>query len=291
MQVTETLNEGLKRALKVVVDAQELETDLSQKLTELSGKVRLKGFRPGKVPAVHLRRVYGKSVMAEMLQKKVDDSAKQAIADRQLKPAYAPEIKLLRGSGRNGAGHGRQGRPRLHHELRDRTADRSWKTSRPSKSTKLVAAGNRAEDVDEALGRVASQHQGVRGQAGRCRRRNGRQGHGFVCGKIDGAAFEGGTAEDVPLELGSGQFLPGFEDQLIGAKAGDELKVNVTFPTTYGVEKLAGKPAEFAVSVKSVEAAKRGRCRRRTRQETRSGEPEPISRAASRTVSKQEFAG
>ncbi|MGH6874657.1 MAG: trigger factor, partial [Aestuariivirgaceae bacterium] len=94
MQVTETVNEGLKRSLKVVVDASELERDFSSRLGQLSGQVRLKGFRPGKVPVNHLRRIYGKSVMAEVVQKKVDDTSKMALAERQLKPAYSPQIDL-----------------------------------------------------------------------------------------------------------------------------------------------------------------------------------------------------
>lgn len=254
MQVTETLNEGLKRALKVVVDAQELETDLSQKLRELSGRVRLKGFRPGKVPAIHLRRVYGKSVMAEVLQKKVDDSAKQAIADRQLKPAYAPEIKLPEDQTeieRVMAGKG------------DLAFTMSFEVVPPIElqdfSTieveKFLAVATE-EDIDNALARVASQYKEFEAKPEGARAEKGDRVTVSFAGKVDGAAFEGGAAEDVPLELGSGQFIAGFEDQLIATKAGDELTVNVTFPAGYGVEKLAGKPAEFAVKVKSVETVK-----------------------------------
>ncbi len=254
MQVTETLNQGLKRALRVVVDAQELESDLSQRLTELSGQVRLKGFRPGKVPAGHLRRVYGKSVMAEVLQKKVDDSAKRAIADRQLKPAYPPEIELPEDQAEM---------DRIMAGKENLAFTMSFEVVPPIElqdfSTieveKLVAEAT-DEDVENALARIAGQYKEFEAKPAPAVAEKGDRVTVSFAGKIDGVAFEGGTAEDVPLELGSGQFLAGFEDQLIGCKAGDELTVNVTFPSDYGVEKLAGRPAEFAVQVKSVEAIK-----------------------------------
>ncbi len=254
MQVTETLNEGLKRALRVVVDAQELESDLSQRLTELSGRVRLKGFRPGKVPAVHLRRVYGKSVMAEVVQKKVDDTAKRAIADRQLKPAYPPEIELpedqaemeriMAGKGDLAFTMSFEVVPPI--ELQDFTT---------IELEKLVAEAT-DEDVENALTRIAGQHKEFEAKSPPAAAERGDRVTVSFAGTIDGVPFEGGTAEDVPLELGSGQFLAGFEEQLIGCKDGDDLSLKLTFPADYGVEQLAGRPAEFSVQVKSVEAVR-----------------------------------
>jgi trigger factor len=192
--------------------------------------------------------------MAEVLQKKVDDSAKQAIADRQLKPAYAPEIRLsedqteiervMTGKGDLAFTMSFEVVPPI--ELQDFST---------IEIAKLVAEATE-EDIENALGRVASQYKEFAAKPGDSRAEKGDRVTVSFAGKIDGTEFEGGTAADVPLELGSGQFIPGFEDQLIGARAGDELSVSVTFPPGYGVERLAGKPAEFAVSVKTVETVK-----------------------------------
>jgi trigger factor len=254
MQVTETFNEGLKRSLKVVVDASELERDFSSRLGELSGQVRLKGFRPGKVPVSHLRRVYGKSVMAEVVQKKVDDSTKKALADRQLKPAYSPQIdlpqdqaeieKMMEGKGELAF--------TMTFEIVPAIEVKDFGTIEIDKLT--VDATD--EQVDEALKRIAAQHKDFEPRPEEGRAEKGDRIVISFIGRIDGEAFEGGSAEDVPLELGSGQFIPGFEDQMIGAKAGDRLTVNVDFPPDYSVAKLAGKPAGFDVQVKSVETPK-----------------------------------
>jgi len=254
MQVTETVNEGLKRSLKVVVEASELERDFSSRLGELSGQVRLKGFRPGKVPVGHLRRIYGKSVMAEVVQKKVDDTTKLALAERQLKPAYSPQIdlpqdqaeleKLMEGKG-------------------DLAFTMTFEIVPPievkdfgSIEIEKLGVDVTEEQVDEALKRIAAQHKSFEPKPeGAAAEKGDRAVISFV-GKIEGEAFEGGSADDVPLELGSAQFIPGFEDQLIGARAGDTLAIKVEFPADYSVARLAGKPAVFDVQIKSIEAAK-----------------------------------
>jgi trigger factor len=254
MQITETVNEGLKRSLKVVVDASELERDFSSRLGELSGQVRLKGFRPGKVPVSHLRRIYGKSVMAEVVQKKVDDSTKKALAERQLKPAYSPQIdlpqdqaeieKMMEGKGDLAFTMTFEVVPSI--EVRD------FGTIELERLNVDVAD----EHIDEALKRITAQQKDFESKPEGGKAEKGDRIVISFTGKIDGEAFEGGSAEDVPLELGSGQFLPGFEDQLLGATAGDSLTVKVTFPPDYSVAKLAGRPAEFDVRVKSVDAPK-----------------------------------
>ena len=252
MQVTETLSSGLKREFKVVVAAQDLDKELNKRLSEMAGKAHLKGFRPGKVPVPHLKRVYGKSVMAEVVQKQLDEASKQVLADRNLKPAYQPEVKL----------------PEDEEEVArifDGKSDLAYTMSLEVIPTfELKDTGGLDLDrhviditdahVDEALGRIASQYKDWQSKDGKAEKGD-RATISFV-GKIDGTAFEGGTAENVPLELGSGQFIPGFEDQLVGTKAGDDLQVKVTFPDSYGVAALAGKPAEFDVKVVSVEAPK-----------------------------------
>jgi trigger factor len=254
MQVTETLSSGLKREFKVVATAAELGKELESKLHEMAGRANIKGFRPGKVPVPHLKRMYGKALMAEVVQKTIDDQSKQVLAERNLKPAYQPEVKL----------------PEEEKEVNEIMAgERDFAFSLafeiiPTFELKDVSGVELTRhvveitdaQVDEALGRLTAQYKAWEPKDGKAEKGD-KVTIGFV-GRVDGKVFDGGTAEDVPLELGSAQFIPGFEDQLIGAKAGTELTVNVTFPATYGVKELAGKPAEFAVKVASVEAPKEG---------------------------------
>jgi trigger factor len=254
MQVTETLSSGLKREFKVVATAAELGKELDSKLHEMAGRANIKGFRPGKVPVPHLKRMYGKALMAEVVQKTIDDQSKQVLAERNLKPAYQPEVKL----------------PEEEKEVNEIMAgERDFAFSLafeiiPTFELKDVSGVELTRhvveitdaQVDEALGRLTAQYKAWEPKDGKAAKGD-KVTIGFV-GKVDGKVFDGGTAEDVPLELGSGQFIPGFEDQLVGAKAGAELTVNVTFPATYGVKELAGKPAEFAVKVASVDGPKEG---------------------------------
>jgi trigger factor len=254
MQVTETLSSGLKREFKVVVGAAELSKELDSKLHEMAGRANIKGFRPGKVPVPHLKRMYGKALMAEVVQKTIDDQSKQVLAERNLKAAYQPEVKL----------------PEEEKEVEAIMAGESdfafslafeiiptfeLKDVSGVELTRHVVKIADAQ-VDEALARLTAQYKAWKPKDGKAAKGD-KVTIGFI-GKVDGKVFDGGTAEDVPLELGSGQFIPGFEDQLIGHKAGDELNVKVTFPATYGVKELADKPAEFAVKVASVEAPKEG---------------------------------
>ena len=254
MQVTETLSSGLKREFKVVVNAAELGKELDSKLVEMAGRANIKGFRPGKVPVPHLKRMYGKSLMAEVVQKTIDDQSKKVLVDHNLKPAYQPEVKL----------------PEEEKEVNaimDGTGDLAFSLAfeviptfelQDVSGVELTRHVVEVADVqvDEALGRLTSQYKSWDAKDGKAATGD-KVTIGFV-GKIDGKVFDGGTAEDVPLEIGSGQFIPGFEDQLIGSKAGDELTVKVSFPETYGVKELAGKPAEFAVKVVGVEGPKEG---------------------------------
>jgi trigger factor len=254
MQVTETLSSGLKREYKVVVNAAELSKELDSKLVEMAGRANIKGFRPGKVPVPHLKRMYGKSLMAEVVQKAIDDQSKKVLVDHNLKPAYQPEVKL----------------PEEEKEVNaimDGTGDLAFSLAfeviptfelKDVSNVELTRHVVEVADaqVDEALGRLTSQYKSWDAKKGKAATGD-KVTIGFV-GKIDGKVFDGGTAEDVPLEIGSGQFIPGFEDQLVGTKSGDELTVKVSFPETYGVKELAGKPAEFAVKVVGVEAPKEG---------------------------------
>lgn len=254
MQITETVNEGLKRSLKVVVEASELERDFSSRLGELGSQVRLKGFRPGKVPVSHLRRIYGKSVMAEVVQKKVDDSTKQALAERQLKPAYSPQIELS---------EDQAAIDKLMEGKSDLAFTMTFEIVPPievkdfgSVEVERLTVDVTDEHVDRALQQIAAQQRTFEPKPDDAAAESKDRVVISFQGRIDGEAFEGGSAEDVPLELGSGQFLPGFEDQLLGARKGEKRVVNVSFPADYGVAKLAGKPAQFDVEVKSVETVR-----------------------------------
>jgi trigger factor len=250
MQVTETLSSGLKREFRVVVAAQDLDKEVNKRLTEMAGKAHLKGFRPGKVPVLHLKRVYGKSVMAEVVQKQLDDASKKVLEERNLKPAYQPEVKLPEDEeevarifdGKSDLAYTMSLEVIPTFELKDTTG--------LTLNRHVIEVTDK--HVDDALGRIAAQYKDWQSKDGKAEKGD-RATISFV-GKIDGEAFEGGTADNVPLEIGSGQFIPGFEEQLIGVKAGDEVAVKVTFPDTYGVATLAGKPAEFAVKVASIEA-------------------------------------
>jgi len=251
MQVTETLSSGLKREFKVVVNAAELGKELDAKLVDMSKRANIKGFRPGKVPVPHLKRVYGKSAMAEVVQKAIDDKSKELLAERNLKPAYQPEVKLPEDEAEVNAIIDGKG------DLAFSMTFEVIPTFDLVDHTGLELARHVAEVTDDHIGetlkRLSSQSKTFEEKQGAADK--GDQLTISFVGMIDGKEFDGGKAEDVPLEIGSNQFIPGFEEQLIGAKAGDARTVKVTFPETYGVADLAGKPAEFAVTVSKVSAA------------------------------------
>lgn len=252
MQVTETLSAGLKREYKVVVNQAELDQELNAKLADLSKRANIKGFRPGKVPVHHLKRVYGKSAMAEVVQNTIDAKSKALLEEKKLKPAYQPEVKLPEDAAEVNAIMEGKGDLAFSVVL-EVIPDFEVKDHSGLELTRHVVEV--AEDqIQETLTRIASQSKDFQDKDGAAEKGD-RVTINFV-GTIDGTAFEGGTADDVALELGSGQFIPGFEDQLVGAKAGDDVTVKVAFPADYGVAELAGKDAEFATKVTKVEGAK-----------------------------------
>lgn len=255
MQVSENTTKGLKRELEVVVEASELERRLNRRLEELKAQVRLPGFRPGKVPVAHLRRVHGKAVMADVVKEAVSETSQKALEEREERPATQPEINLAEGS------------PEIE-ELMEGKSDLAYTISfevvpefEVMDFSKLSLVRQRApvEDttVDEAIQRIADQNREYRTKEGRAEKGD-RVIIDFV-GRIDGEPFEGGSATDAALELGSESFVPGFEDQLEGAAAGDRLTVKITFPGEYPVPTLAGRPAEFDVTVKEITEAQEAR--------------------------------
>ena len=251
MQVTETLSAGLKREYKVVVNQAELDQELNAKLQDLSKRANIKGFRPGKVPVNHLKRIYGKSAMAEVVQNTIDAKSKALLEEKKLKPAYQPEVKLPENQAEVEAIMDGKGDLAFSVAL-EVIPEFDVKDHSGLELTRHVVEVTE-DQIQETLTRISSQSKSFEDKSGPAAMGD-RVTINFV-GTIDGTAFEGGTAEDVSLELGSGQFIPGFEEQLVGAKSGDALTVKVTFPADYGVAELAGKPAEFATTVTKVEGA------------------------------------
>ncbi len=248
MQVTVTSTDGLKRELKVEVPAKDLEARVSAKLDEMKNTIRLKGFRPGKVPVAHLRKSFGKQVMSEVIQEAVGTSSQQAVEEQKLRPALQPQIDL-------------EGEIE---PVLDGKADLTFKmtfeiipdfdvTDFSKLSVERPVAEATEADVDEAMKRLAENQKNFAAKAEGAAAEEGDLLTIDFLGKIDDVAFEGGSAEDAKLEIGSGRFIPGFEEQLKGAKVGDEVAVKVTFPADYGAENLAGKDAVFDVKVKAVE--------------------------------------
>lgn len=249
MQVTETKAEGLKREIEIVVPASDLEARLQTRLFEAKDKVQLKGFRPGKVPVGHLRKMYGKSLMAEIVNQILNETPGSIIAERKERAAMRPEIAMSEdeAEAEKVLSGGTDFKFTLSYEtLPDfEVKDTSGiKIERP-----IVEVSD--EEVDEQVERIAENARTYEEKDGAAEKGD-KVTIDFV-GKIDGEPFEGGAAEDSDLVIGSGRFIPGFEEQLIGKKKGDETVVEVTFPEDYGAAHLAGKAASFETKVKAVQ--------------------------------------
>ena len=249
MQITETKAEGLKREFKIVVPAAKIEEQVDNRLKELTHTVRMPGFRPGKVPASLLRKKYGQSVRGEVLERSIGESSSQTMTDRGLRPAMQPEIEIV------SFDEGEDLEYTMVVELFPEIEPID-----PAAITleQLVAKADE-ETVEKTLQRLADAHKTSEVIASKRKSKTGDILLIDFVGRVDGEEFQGGKAESYLLELGSNSLIPGFEEQLVGAKAGEEVKVEVTFPEDYGAENLAGKAAVFDVSVrelrKSVAAA------------------------------------
>ncbi len=250
MQVTETSTAGLKREFRVVVPATDLEARVNERLDDLKGRVQLRGFRPGKVPVAHLRRLYGKAAMAEVIEAAVREANSKIVTDHGFKLAIEPKVVL---PSEEGAVEGViAGKSDLAYtveiEILPPIALADFKTI---KLTRLTAEVTDAE-IDQTLQRIAEQNRPFIAKS-----EGAEKGDRVVLsfqGTIDGQPFEGGAGEDVPLVLGSGQFIPGFEDHLMGVKAGESRTFDIKFPDDYPAKAMAGKDATFAVTAKAVEA-------------------------------------
>lgn len=253
MEVTETTSDGLKRELRVVVGANELNQRLSERLHELKNNVRLKGFRPGKVPVDHLRKIYGRSVMAEIIQQTVNETSQKAVTEREERPAVKPDVSL--DEDEEQIEQLIAGQADLAYTMSFEVLPEVTVTDLSSLELEKPVAEVSKEEVDEAIERLVEESVTYADKEGPAA--EGDQVVIDLEGTIDGVPFEGGKAEDAPIVLGKNQFIPGFEEQLTGVKAGDEKTVEVTFPEEYPAEHLAGKPASFAVTVKKVGAPER----------------------------------
>lgn len=250
MQVTETLNQGLQREIKVIVPAKDMEMRLMERLDDARGKVRINGFRPGKVPTAHLRKVYGKSLMAEEVNRIIADTQRSVLAERGEKAALQPDVTMTEDE-------------KEAEKILDCRADFEF-TIRyeviPAIEIKDVSGiaivrpvyDVPASEIEEQALRIAESARTYEEKKGKAA--NGDRVTMNYLGKVDGEAFDGGAADDAQLVLGSGRFIPGFEDQLVGLKAGDKKTIEVTFPADYPAANLAGKAATFDVEIKEIAA-------------------------------------
>jgi trigger factor len=250
MQVTETLSQGLKREFKVVLPATELEQRLNSELATLKDRVRINGFRPGKVPVGHLRRVYGRSVMGDVVQNAVNEANRKIVEDNSLKLAFEPQIKFPENQDEIEKAMDAKGDLAFTVALEVLPVFDLIDVSDVTIKKPVVAVAD--TEINESLERMAKQNRTFEPKDGEAA--DGDRVVVDFVGRIDGTEFEGGKGEDIRVELGSNTFIPGFEDQLVGLKAGDTKLVKVAFPTNYLAAHLAGKDAEFDVTVKEVEA-------------------------------------
>ena len=252
MQVTETLAEGLKHEFKVSVPASDLDAKAGAKLVDLKDKVKLNGFRPGKVPVSHLKKVYGRSVMAETIDQTIRDTNTQIFTDRGFRLATEPKITM----------------PTEQAEVEELLAGKTdltytvaievvptiqladFKTFSVEKPVVEVTDA----EVDEAIKRIADQNRPYAAKAEGAKAETGDRVTISFKGSINGELFDGGTGEGIPVVIGAGQFIPGFEEQLVGIGTGETRTLKVSFPKNYASEKLAGQPAEFETTATLIEA-------------------------------------
>lgn len=246
MQIVETTNEGLKRAYTVTIPAGSIAAMIEGEVTKIAPQVRMPGFRPGKVPANLVKKMHGPAIHQEALNTSIRDAMDKLVADHKLRPATQPQVALG-----EGYEEGKDAELTVSLEVLPTIEAPSLEGLKLEKLTVAVADA----EVDEQLERLASGMKNfVDAKKGK-KAENGDQVVIDFVGKLDGVEFEGGSAQDTALELGAGRFIPGFEEQLVGVKAGEEKVITVTFPADYPAENLKGKDATFDITVKAVKVA------------------------------------
>jgi len=249
MQVTETLNDGLKRGYEIVVTASELDAKVNEKLVEAQPEIEMKGFRKGKVPMAMLKKQFGQRLLGEAMQESIDGAMAEHFEKSGDRPAMQPKVEMIDGENwKEGDG------VKISMSYEALPAIPEADMSGIELERMVVKADDAA--IDEALNSLTETAQDFASRRKGSKAKEGDQVVLDFVGKVDGEAFDGGAAEDYPLVLGSNSFIPGFEDQLVGVKAGDETAVEVTFPENYGAENLAGKAAVFECTIKDVKAPK-----------------------------------
>lgn len=243
MQITETTNQGLKRGYKLTIPAKDIDARITSELKKIAPTVRMPGFRPGKVPANLLRKMHGEQLHAQAVQESIRESVDKLMADKKLRPAMQPQVSM-----KDGYAEGKDAELTVDMEVLPEVEAPDTSGIKIERMTVPVADS----EVDEALARIAGGNKSYADAKKGKKAENGDQLIIDFVGRTDGVEFEGGKAEGAALVLGSGMFIPGFEDQLVGVKAGDAKTITVTFPKDYQAKDLAGKDAEFDVTVQSV---------------------------------------
>ncbi|PNG26495.1 trigger factor [Methylocella silvestris] len=253
MQVTETLSQGLKREFQVVLPATDLATRLDSQLAEMRAKARINGFRPGKVPVAHLKRLYGRSIMAEVVQEAVNEAHRKIIEDNALRPASQPKIDFP--GEKDDLEKAFEAKADFAFTVALEVLPKIEVGSFDGVEIERLVAAVGEDEIDLVVNRLAEQSRPYAPKEGEgvAAEKGDKATIDFV-GKIDGEAFEGGSGEGVDLVLGSGSFIPGFEEQLEGLPLGDSRTVTVTFPDDYSAAHLAGKEAVFDVTLKALAA-------------------------------------
>jgi trigger factor len=252
MQVTETLVEGLKHEFKISVPASDLDAKAGAKLVDLKDKVRINGFRPGKVPVSHLKKVYGRSVMAETIDQTIRDTNSQIFTDRGFRLATEPKITMP--TEKDEVEELLSGKTDLTYTVAIEVVPQIQLADFKSFTVEKPVVDVSDSDVADAIKRIADQSRPYTARAEGAKAENGDRVTISFKGTIDGVPFDGGTGEGIQVVIGAGQFIPGFEEQLIGIGAGETRTLKVPFPKNYANEKLAGQPAEFETTATLIEA-------------------------------------
>ena len=251
MQVTETLAEGLKHEFQISVPASDLDAKADARLVDLKDKVRLNGFRPGKVPVSHLKKVYGRSVMAETIDQTIRDTNSQIFTERGFRLATEPKITMP--TEEKAVDDILTGKSDLTYTVSIEVVPAIQLADFKSFTVDKPVAEVTDADVDEAIKRVDDQNRAFAAKAEGAKAETGDRVTISFKGTIDGTPFDGGTGENIQVTIGSNTFIPGFEEQLLGIAAGETRTLKVSFPKNYASEKLAGQPAEFETTATLIE--------------------------------------
>jgi trigger factor len=252
MQVKETLAEGLKHEFQISVPASDLDAKADARLVDLKDKVRLNGFRPGKVPVSHLKKVYGRSVMAETVEQTIRDTNTQIFTERGFRLATEPKVTMP--TEEKEVENILTGKSDLNYTVSIEVVPAIQLADFKGFSVEKPVAEVTDADVDDAIKRIADQNRGFAAKSEGAKAESGDRVTVSFKGSIDGTPFEGGTGENIPVVIGSNTFIPGFEEQLLGMAAGETRTLKVSFPKNYTNMELAGKPAEFETTATLIEA-------------------------------------